>query len=154
MNNSHLQNPFEVLHLDPTASIEEVVAQAGRLRQRAAGEAELTAIRQAVQLLTGSSEERFVQAMLTHPRPRYHWPALERFRSAFRRPPTPTNGQTPPCPPLNLEEFASFIRLVVGESWVPGSLPGKTQDVQQPGVDNPEPSVYSSWRSLVEKFPG
>ena len=85
MNHSHLQNPFEVLHLDPTASIEEVVAQAGRLRQRAAGEAELTAIRQAVQLLTGSNEERFVQAMLTHPRPCYSWPALERFRATFRR---------------------------------------------------------------------
>ncbi len=78
-------NPFEVLRLDPTASDEEVVRQAGRLRQRAADEAEVAALRQAVQTLTGRPEERRLHQLLTHPRPCYHHPALERFVTAFRR---------------------------------------------------------------------
>ena len=53
-------NPFEALRLDPSASEEEAVKQAARLRQRAADEAELTAVRQAVQALTGRPEDRLL----------------------------------------------------------------------------------------------
>ena len=45
-------NPFEILRLDPSASEEEIVRQAGRLRQRATDGPALNAIRQAVQALT------------------------------------------------------------------------------------------------------
>src|SRR5918912_670354 len=51
-------NPFEVLRLDPSASEEEVVRQAGRLRQRVTDERSLNAVRQAVQELAGSAERR------------------------------------------------------------------------------------------------
>jgi hypothetical protein len=78
-------NPFEVLRLGPASGPEEVVRQAGRLRQRAADENAVAAIRQAVQALTGPTEERMLHALLTHPGPCYHWPAVDRFVAAFRR---------------------------------------------------------------------
>jgi hypothetical protein len=83
-------NPFEVLRLDPAATDEEAVRQAGRLRQRAADEAEVAALRQAVQTLTGRPDERRLHQLLTHPGPCYRWPALDRLVAAFRRPPAPT----------------------------------------------------------------
>jgi hypothetical protein len=89
-------NAFEVLRLDPGAGNEEVVAQAGRLRQRATEEQELTLLRQAVQALTGSAEDRCLEQILTHPDPRYHWPALDQFRAAFRRLPPPDPAGFPP----------------------------------------------------------
>jgi hypothetical protein len=99
--NADEPNPFEVLRLDPAAPAEEVVRQAGRLRQRATDEAAVAALRQAVQALTGRAEERGLHELLTHPRPRYHWPHLERFAAAFRRPPAAaeeTGGEaTPPA---------------------------------------------------------
>jgi hypothetical protein len=82
-------NPFEVLRLDPAAGPEEAVRQAGRLRQRAPDEDAVAAIREAVQALTGAPEERTLHALLTHPRPCYTWPALDRFVAAFRRLPPP-----------------------------------------------------------------
>src|SRR5260370_42104505 len=82
-------NPFEVLNLNPAASEEEIVCQAGLLRQRAAAEETLTGIRQAVQALTAQPEERQLLALLTHPRPEYGSPGLDPFSSAFPRAPTP-----------------------------------------------------------------
>jgi hypothetical protein len=88
-------NPFEALRLDPTATEEQIVAQADRLRQRAADEAELAAVRQAVQALTGRAEDRLLHALLTPPRPAWSSPALERFASAFRRPPVAAEAAPP-----------------------------------------------------------
>lgn len=107
-------NPFEVLRLDPSATEEEIVRQAGRLRRRATDEAALNAIRQAVQALTGRAEDRLLFALLTHAAPCYHWPALERFSDAFRRPPAPA-GSAAPCPSLDLEEFAGLLRELSAE---------------------------------------
>ena len=88
-------NPFEVLRLDPSATDEEAVRQAGRLRQRAADEAEIAALRQAVQTLTGHPEERRLHQLLTHPGPCYRWPGVERLAGAFRRPPAAEPSQAP-----------------------------------------------------------
>jgi hypothetical protein len=101
------ENPFEVLRLDPAASEEEVVRQAGRLRQRATDEAALNAIRQAVQALTGRPEDRRLHALLTHPAPAYHSAALDRFAAAFRRP--PQAAAPGPCPPLDFQEFQALF---------------------------------------------
>lgn len=106
-------NPFEVLRLDPSATEEEVVRQAGRLRQRSTPE-ELAAIRQATQALTGRAEERLLHALLTHPHPCYAQPALERFAATFRRPP-PTPANTAPCPPLDLHELASLLEGLLAD---------------------------------------
>ena len=100
-------NPFEVLRLDPTATDEEVVRQAGRLRQRAADEAALSALRQAVQALTGRPEERLLHAVLTHPRPGYAAPALERLAAAYRRPPASTAPAA--APPFDAAEFLALL---------------------------------------------
>src|SRR2546421_12850109 len=101
-------NPFEVLRLAPSASEEEIVRRAGQLRQRASEE-EVTAIRQAVQALTGRPEERLLHALLTPPRPAYHWPALEKLQSAFRSLPPQSSAAIPrsPAPPQVAETEAS-----------------------------------------------
>jgi hypothetical protein len=104
-------NPFEVLRLDPTASEEEIVRHAGRLRQRATDEAAHNELRQAVQALTATAAARAVYALLTHPRPAYSSAALERFAAAFRRAPVPANP--PACPRLDLQEFTNLLQQVV-----------------------------------------
>ena len=101
-------NPFEVLRLDPSATEEEIVRQAGRLRQRADDEATQNALRQAVQALTARAEDRRLFALLTHPAPRSSEPALERFVAAFRRPLTPSRAAEP-CPALDVEEFTTLL---------------------------------------------
>jgi hypothetical protein len=154
MSHADLPNPFEVLRLEPSACNEEVVAQAGRLRQRAVSDAELAAIRQAVQILTASAEERCVQAMLTHPEPRYHWPALEQFRAAYRRAPKPVGGTAAPMPPLDLDEFAGLLRPILGELLDVNTLPGWAQDLGEPVGENQKCSASVEWRNLVEQFPG
>jgi hypothetical protein len=100
-------NPFEILCLDPSATEEEIVRQAGRLRQRATDKASLNAIRQAVQALTARAEDRLLFALLAHPGPCHQWPALDRIAAAFRRP--PTTGAPAPCPPLDIEELRDLL---------------------------------------------
>ncbi len=107
-------NPFEILRLDPSASEEEIVRQAGRLRQRATDGPALNAIRQAVQALTARAEDRLRFALLTHATPCHKWPALDRFAARFRRAPAATGGPAP-CPPLDLEEFSELVRSLSAE---------------------------------------
>jgi hypothetical protein len=102
------RNPFEVLRLDPTASEEEIVCRAAQLRRRAADEAAVAELRRAVQLLTGGRpEDRQLLSLLTHPRPGYSSPALERFAAAFRRPPVAA-GAAEERLAFDLAEFAGF----------------------------------------------
>jgi hypothetical protein len=82
-------NPFEVLRLDPATPTDEIVRAAARLRQRATDESTVAAIRQAVQALTGPADQRRLYELLTHPSPRYDWPAVEEFAAAFWRSPCP-----------------------------------------------------------------
>jgi hypothetical protein len=102
-------NPFEILRLDPLATEEAIVRQAGRLRQRATEEATLNAIRQAVQALTARAEDRLLYSLLTHPSPGYHAPSLDRFKAAFRRPPA-IAGDAWACSSLDLKEFEGLIK--------------------------------------------
>jgi hypothetical protein len=115
-------NPFEVLRLDPAATEEEIVRQAGRLRQRVADEAALSAVRQAVQALTARRDDRRFFALLSHPRPGYAAPSLDRLAAAGRRPP-PIEGAATPCPPLDLDEFQALLRALLVRELQPAPLP-------------------------------
>jgi hypothetical protein len=140
-------NPFEVLRLDPTSSEEEVVRQAGRLRQRAHDEATLDAVRQAVQTLTASPSSRRLAALLTHPRPSYHAPELERFVSAFRRPPLPA---TPPeVPPADPGEVARLLgaQLAPPQDFTP--LPLEVPDADEPAEEIRRQTAEAMWQSLL-----
>jgi hypothetical protein len=108
------RNPFEVLRLDTSASEEDIVRQAGRLRQRATDEADRNALRQAVQALTASAAERQLHSLLTHPRPAWQSAALDRFAAAFRRAPA-SEGSPTPYPPLDLEEFTALLCALMAE---------------------------------------
>jgi hypothetical protein len=118
-----VSNPFEALQLGPTASAEEVVRQAGRLRQRQPDEAAVAAIRRAVQVLTGSAEERQLHALLAFPEPCYRWPALEAFVAAHRRPPAATPTEPVPVPPLDVDELTDLLRPLIVEALAPPPLP-------------------------------
>jgi hypothetical protein len=96
-------NPFEVLRLDPTTPTEEIVRAAALLRQRAADEQSVAEIRQAVQALTSSAEERRLCELLTHAQVRYNWPALQEFARAFRRAPAGTP------PPVDIEQLLQAL---------------------------------------------
>ena len=84
------------------------------LRQRVTEETVLNAIRQAVQALTVRAEDRLLFALLTHPAPCHHWPALDRLAAAFGRPPAATAAPAS-SPPLDLEEFRDLLNRTVAE---------------------------------------
>jgi hypothetical protein len=108
-------NPFEVLKLDPSASEEHIVRRAAQLRQVSADEQALTAVRQAVQVLTGRAEDRQLHALLTPPTPAHDWPRLDRLAAAFRRPPARLAEPTAPAA-VDLEEVAPLLRSLLREA--------------------------------------
>jgi hypothetical protein len=140
-------NPFEVLRLDPSASEEAIVRQAGRLRQRSTDEATRNAIRQAVQALTARAEDRQLLALLTHPAPCHHWPALERFAATFRRPPTPE--ACPPCPALDLREFEGLVKQLAAAEldWTPLVFEPIAAGEEREEIDRQ--TVEALWQSLL-----
>jgi hypothetical protein len=140
-------NPFEILRLDPSATEEEIVRQAGRLRQRATDEATLNAIRRAVQALTARPEDRLLHALLTHPSPCHHWPALDRFTAAFRRPPVAPNVE--PCPSLDQEEFQGLVRELAAEEleWIPPAFEALPPGESAEEIDRQTGEAL--WQSLI-----
>ena len=141
-------NPFEVLRLDPAAPAEEVVRQAGRLRQRATDEAAVAALRRAVQALTGPAEERQLHELLTHPAPCHSWPALERFTAAFRRPPLPGPAVTASCPPLDLAEVAALLRPLAAAELDPPPTPFDPIADPDDAAEIARQTVEGVWRTL------
>jgi hypothetical protein len=141
-------NPFELLGLDPTASEEDVVRHAGRLRQRAANEAAHNAIRQAVQALTASAAARQLHALLAHPRPAHQAPALDGFAAAFRRAPV-SSHPPPPCPPLDLAELTAILKALAAQEL---ELPAMEFE-SLAAADSPEEiqqqTAEALWQSLL-----
>ena len=142
------ESPFEVLRLPPTATEEEVVRQAGRLRQRASGEAALNAIRQAVQALTGRAEDRALCALLSHPRPCYQWPALEKFAAAFRRAPAAEAGAAA-CPPFDAEELTSLLLAALAEELDLPPLPFEVPPAAEDAAEIQRQTAEALWQSLL-----
>jgi hypothetical protein len=141
-------NPFEVLRLDPETPTDEVVRHAGRLRQRATDEATVTAIRQAVQALTGRPEDRLLHELLTHPAPCHSWPALERFTVAFRRPPLPAAEAAPDCPPPDLAEVAALLRPVAAAELDTPPPPFEPIGEPEDGAEIVRQTVEGVWQVL------
>ncbi len=141
-------NPFEVLRLAPTATEEEIVRQAGRLRQRETDEAHLASIRQAVQALTARPQDRRLLALLTHPRPEYTAAVLDRLATAFRRSPTPT-ATTAPCPQLDLEEFRSLLISLAVEELEPPATPFEPIASSDDAAEIGNQLAEAVWQSLL-----
>lgn len=141
-------NPYEVLRLDPSATEEEVVRQAGRLRQRSTDETTLAAIRQATRALTGRPEERLLHALRTHPKPCYTQPALDRFAAVFRRPP-PTPANTTPCPPLELAECARLLEALLADELELTPPPFEPLPVTDDADDLERQAAEALWQSLL-----
>jgi hypothetical protein len=141
-------NPFAVLRLDPAATEEEIVRQAGLHRQRATDETTQNVIRRAVQQLTASADERLLHALLAHPRPCYRWSALERLAAAHRRPPA-AQTVAPPCPPLDAAELHRLLCQAAAADLQ--LVPPPFEDVA--GEDGPEETARQSaellWESLL-----
>lgn len=140
-------NPIEVLRLDPSASEEEIVHQAGRLRQRAADEATRNAIRQAVQALTASTEARQRFALLTHAAPDHHLPpALQQFTAAFRRPLAQTNGS---CPQLDKDEFKFLLCALIAEELELSPLPFEPLAIGESPTEIDRQTQEALWQNLL-----
>jgi hypothetical protein len=140
-------NPFEALRLDPASTAEEVVRHAARLRQRAASEADLTAVRQAVQALTSSDGERALYALLTHPRPGWRSPALEWLASTFRRPPAPTTVPAPP--PFDEAEFCDLLLSALAATLEPAPVPLEPMDDPESAEEIARQTAEALWQSLL-----
>jgi hypothetical protein len=141
-------NPFEILALDPSATEEQVVQQAGRLRQRNTDEATVAAIRQAVQALTGNAEERTLHALLAHPRPAYSWPPLDKFVNAHRRPPLPTTTPTL-CPPLDVAEFMALLRAMLAQELEMPPLPFEPIASGTDAAEIQRQAAEALWQNLL-----
>jgi hypothetical protein len=141
-------NPFEVLRLDPSAAEAEIVRQAGRLRQVATDEATRNALRQAVQSLTARAEDRMLHALLTHPAPGYHAPALDRFLAAFRRPPA-VAGDVSACPALDIKEFEDLVKEKCVEELDLPSLAFEVLLEEESGDEIGRQTAEVLWQSLL-----
>ena len=141
------ENPFEVLRLDPSATEEEIVRQAGRLRQRAADEAALDAVRQAVQALTGSARARRLHALLSHPGPEHSSPERERFLAAHRRPPRPEAPVEVPLP--DLQELAPLLGALLAPAL--GLRPAPFEDSAEDELPEEvrRQTAEALWQSLL-----
>jgi hypothetical protein len=148
MNNPYDNKPFEVLRLDPNTSAEQVVQQAGALRQRSADEDEIAAIRVAVQRLTSRPEERSLHELFTHPHPRYHLPSVDTFQDAFRRLPATAVEQVP-CPPLDLSEFALLMRTMAAQEWQTPPCPLEILPATESPEEIQRQSIEVLWQSLL-----
>jgi hypothetical protein len=142
------ENPFEQLHLPPSASDEEAVQQAEHLCRCAPDEPARNVIRQAVRQLTGSAEERGLYALLAHPRPDYDNSALDRFGAAFRRPPKSQTAPGP-VPALDLNEVRDLLRQALLAELEVTPLPLEAV----PADDSPEEiarqTVEALWQGLL-----
>ena len=141
-------NPFEILRLDPSATEEEIVRQAGRLRQRTIDEAALNAIRQAVQMLTARPADRLLYSLLTHPAPCHQRPALDRFAAAFRRPPAATSAPAP-CPPLDMEELGDLVKSRIAEELELPALPFEPIRGDETAEEIRRQTAEALWQSLL-----
>jgi hypothetical protein len=151
MTNPYENNPFEALRLDPAAGEEQIVAHAGRLRQRTTDDAEVAAIRRAVQALTGRAEERWLHQLFTHPRPCYQWRALERLVAAYRRPVPPSEaagagGRLPECTEPDFGELAILLDpSTAGEAPIPADIGACSEKTRQ--------QIASAlWQCLLHDF--
>jgi hypothetical protein len=144
-------NPFEALRLAPESGEEEVVRQAGLLRQRATDEAELDAIRQAVQALTGPEGARAWHALLTHPRPDYRSPALERLAATYRRPPA---ASAAPFPPLELKEVKGLLVEALEQELEPTPLPFEAVDAMEGAEEIDRQTGEAVWQALIADLRG
>jgi hypothetical protein len=145
-------NPFEVLRLDPSSDGEAIVRRAGHLRQRAGSEQEISAIRQAVQVLMGDAAERCLHEWLTPRNPHYPGPAIERLAMLFRRAPAvpaPTE-----CPPVDAEELADLFRPLLIERWRLPPVPLDSRGTEDTPDEIRRQIVEALWQCLVHDSRG
>jgi hypothetical protein len=140
-------NPFEVLKLDPSATEEEIVRRAGKLRQTASEE-ELTAVRQAVQTLTGRAEDRRLLGLLTHPGAVHECPELDRLEAAFRRQPAGTSREVAVLPPLDLSEIATLLRPILIKELDDAPLQLEPPVIAEPPEEILRQTVEGVWAML------
>ena len=142
-----IDNPFEILKLDPSADEETAVRQAARLCQRAADEPARNQIRQAVRRLTTTAEERQLHALLTHPRPEYHCSVLDGFIAAHRRAPAVTDAGPPP--EMDREEITALLLAALAAELEFHPLPLEADGEAEPAVEIARQTAEALWLGLL-----
>ncbi|MFO0928982.1 MAG: hypothetical protein U0736_18505 [Gemmataceae bacterium] len=140
-------NPFEVLRLSPDATEHDAVEQAARLAARTADEAARAAVRQAVARLTASADDRLLLAVLTHARPDYAVPELERALAAHRRPPADQTDL--PIPPIDLDEFRDLLLHQLQRELSDPPAPFEPVPADEPAEEIDRQTAEALWQRLV-----
>ena len=145
-----MSNAFETLKLNPSATEEEIVQQAGKIRQRTTDEATQSKIRQAVQQLTSTEEKRRLESLLTYQEPRYDWDAIVRLMNAHRRPPAGEQVQSQEqCPPLDAKLLASLLREMWANELQSGELSFVPPRIEELPEELDRQTVEALWRALL-----
>ena len=140
-------NPFEVLRLDPTTSVEEAMRQADRLAQETADEPLKQRIRQAAQQLTISPDRAALAALLTPPAPGYASEALREFVVRHGSPPVGTPSEARPR--LDEDEFRRRLLEVIAGELSPGVAELEPLEITESGAEIARQTAEAMWQALL-----
>ena len=140
-------NPFEVLRLDPTTSVEEAMRQADRLAQETADEPLKQRIRQAAQQLTISPDCAALAALLTPPAPGYASEALREFIVRHGSPPAGTPSEARPR--LDEEEFRRRLLETIAVELSPGVAELEPLEITESGAEIARQTAEAMWQALL-----
>ena len=140
-------NPFEVLRLDPTASVEDAIRQADRLAQETADEPLKQRLRQAAHQLSSSPDRAALFALLTPPAPGYASEVLREFIVRHGSPPvgTPTEAR----PRLDEDEFRRRLLETVADDLSPGVAELEPLEIAESGAEIARQTAEAMWQALL-----
>jgi hypothetical protein len=101
-----------------------------------------------VQALTGRAEDRALLALLTHPRPCYSWPALEKFAAPFRRAPAAEPGAAA-CPPVDAEGLTALLLAALAEELDLPPLPFEVPAAAEGAGEIRRQTAEALWQALL-----
>ncbi len=140
-------NPFEVLRLDPTTSVEEAMRQADRLTQETADEPLRQRLRAAAQQLTISPDRAALAALLTPPAPGYASEALREFVVRHGSPPAGTPSEARPR--LDEDEFRRRLLEAIAGELSPGVAELEPLEITESGAEIARQTAEAMWQALL-----
>ena len=140
-------NPFEILRLDPTTSVEEAMRQADRLAGETADEPLRQRLRGAAQQLTISPDRAALAALLTPPAPGYSSDALREFIVRHGSPPAGTPSEARPR--LDLDEFRRRLLETIAGELSPGVAELEPLEITESGAEIARQTAEAMWQALL-----
>ena len=140
-------NPFEVLRLDPTTSVEEAMRHADRLAGETTDEPLRQRLRQATQQLTASPDRAALAALLTPPAPGYASEDLRAFIAKYGPPPAGTPAEARPR--LDESEFRRRLLEAIAGELSPGVAELEPLEIAESGAEIARQTAEAMWQALL-----